>query len=76
LVLLFPFSSPLLKRFGKWLEEQKHDVLPKSRVNAAIGSVQNHWQALTRYASSPARNRPSCIARRRDVWTDQLGSEV
>jgi transposase len=45
-------AVPVLERFGKWLEEQKRDVLPKSPINAAIGYVQNHWEALTRYASS------------------------
>ena len=43
---------PVLERFRKWLEEQKRDVLPKSPINAAIGYVQNHWEALIRYASS------------------------
>jgi len=45
-------AVPVLERFGKWLEEQKRDVLPKSPINAAIGYVQNHWEALIRYASS------------------------
>jgi hypothetical protein len=45
-------AVPVLERFGKWLEEQKQDVLPKSPINAAIGYVQKHWEALTRYASS------------------------
>lgn len=45
-------AVPVLERFGKWLEEQKKDVLPKSPINAAIGYVQNHWEALIRYASS------------------------
>jgi transposase len=45
-------AVPVLERFGKWLEEQKQDVLPKSPINGAIGYVQNHWEALTRYASS------------------------
>ncbi len=43
---------PVLERFGKWLEEQERDVLPKSSINGAIGYVQNHWEALIRYASS------------------------
>jgi transposase len=45
-------AAPVLERFGKWLEEQKKDVLPKSPINGAIGYVQNQWEALTRYASS------------------------
>jgi len=45
-------AVPVLERFGKWLEEQKQDVLPKSPINAAIGYAQNHWEALIRYASS------------------------
>ncbi len=43
---------PVLERFVKWLEERKKDVLTKCPINAAIGYVQNHWEALTRYASS------------------------
>ena len=43
---------PVLERLRKWLEEQKRDVLPKSPINAAIGYVQNHWEALIRYAGS------------------------
>jgi transposase len=45
-------AAPVMKRFGKWLEEQKKDVLPKSPISAAIGYVQNHWEALIRYTSS------------------------
>jgi transposase len=45
-------AVPVLERFRKWLEEQKKDVLPKSPIYAAIGYVQNHWEALIRYASS------------------------
>src|SRR6516165_760120 len=45
-------AVPVLERFGKWLEEQRRDVLPKSPIYAAIGYVQNHWEALIRYASS------------------------
>jgi transposase len=43
---------PVLESFRKWLEEQKLDALPKSPTYAAIGYVQNHWEALIRYASS------------------------
>jgi transposase len=42
----------VLERFREWLEAQKQDVLPKSPISGAIGYVQNHWDALIRYASS------------------------
>jgi hypothetical protein len=45
-------AVPVRERFGKWLEEQKPYVLPKSPINAAIGYIQNHWEALIRHASS------------------------
>ncbi len=45
-------AVPVLESFRKWLEEQKRDALPKSPIYAAIGYVQNHWEALIRYASS------------------------
>ena len=34
-------AVPVLERFGKWLEAQKPDVLPKSPLGTAIGYVQN-----------------------------------
>jgi transposase len=45
-------AVPVLERFREWLEEQKRDALPKSPIYGAIGYVQNHWEALIRYASS------------------------
>ena len=45
-------SAPVLEHFREWLEAQKQDVLPKSPISGAIGRVQNHWEALIRYASS------------------------
>jgi hypothetical protein len=42
----------VLKSFEKWLEAEKPNVLPKSPSSAAIGYVQNHWEALKRYTSS------------------------
>jgi hypothetical protein len=42
----------VLDRFGKWLEAEKPNVLPKSPISGAINYVQNHWEALSRYASS------------------------
>src|SRR4051794_19783220 len=38
--------------FEKWLEAERLQVLPKSPLGAAIGYVQNHWEALKRYTSS------------------------
>jgi transposase len=45
-------AVPVLESFGKWLEEQKPDALPKSPLGAAIGYVQNNWEALKRYTGS------------------------
>jgi transposase len=45
-------AVPVLEAFGKWLEAQKPDVLPKSPLGGAIGYVQNQWEALKRYTSS------------------------
>jgi hypothetical protein len=45
-------AVPVLESFEKWLETQKSDVLPKSPLSAAIGYVQNQWEALKRYTSS------------------------
>ena len=45
-------AVPVLERFRKWLEAEKPNVLPKSPISGAIGYVQNHWEALIRYASS------------------------
>jgi transposase len=45
-------SVSVIESFKKWLEAQRPDALPKSPLGAAIGYVQNQWEALTRYASS------------------------
>jgi len=42
----------VLERFREWLQAQTPEVLPKSPISGAIGYVQNHWEALIRYASS------------------------
>jgi transposase len=42
----------VLESFKTWLDAQKPDVLPKSPLGAAIGYVQNNWEALKRYTSS------------------------
>ena len=43
---------PVLESFGKWLEAERPDVLPKSPMGGAIGYMQNNWEALKRYTSS------------------------
>jgi hypothetical protein len=45
-------AVPILEQFREWLAVQKPEVLPKSPIGGAIGYVQNHWEALIRYASS------------------------
>ncbi len=54
--LFHRLAKRLLKITGRpvfqELQPLRADVLPKSPINAAIGYVQNHWEALIRYASS------------------------
>jgi transposase len=45
-------AVPVLESFKTWLDAQKPDVLPKSPMGAAIGYVQNNWEASQRYTSS------------------------
>jgi len=45
-------AVPVLESFEKWRDAQKPDVLPKSPLGAAIGYLQNNWEALKRYAGS------------------------
>jgi transposase len=45
-------AVPVLESFEKWLDAQKPEVLPKSPLGAAIGYMQNNWEALKRYAGS------------------------
>ena len=45
-------AVPVLENFKAWLDAQKPDVLPKSPMGAAIGYMQNQWEALKRYTSS------------------------
>jgi transposase len=45
-------AVPVLESFKTWLDARKPDVLPKSPLGAAIGYVQNQWEALKRYTSS------------------------
>jgi transposase len=42
----------VLEGFEKWLDAQKPDLLPKSPLGAAVGYMQNNWEALKRYTSS------------------------
>ena len=42
-------SKPLLKKVGKWLRDEKKNVLPKSPIGQAIGYALNNWKALKRY---------------------------
>jgi transposase len=45
-------AVPVLEGFKAWLDAQKPDALPKSPLSAAIGYMQNNWEALKRYTSS------------------------
>ena len=45
-------SVAVVENFKAWLDAQKPDVLPKSPMGAAIGYVQNQWEALKRYTGS------------------------
>jgi transposase len=46
------FSVPLLKEFKAWLDQQRHQVLPKSPMAEAIGYALNNWSALIRYTEA------------------------
>jgi transposase len=47
-------SVPLLTQLHAWLIEQRLEALPKSPMGQAIGYALNHWDALTRYATTAA----------------------
>jgi hypothetical protein len=42
-------ASPVLKRFGDWLEAEARRVLPKNPIREAMEYALNHWVALNRY---------------------------
>jgi len=44
-------TRPLLESFSKWMEENQHQVLPKSPLGKAIGYARNQWAALTRFTT-------------------------
>jgi transposase len=45
-------SVPVWEAFGKWLEEERPDVLPKSPLGGAFGYMRNNREALERYTGS------------------------
>jgi transposase len=45
-------AVPIWEAFGKWLEAERPDVLPKSPLAGALGYMQNNEEALQRYTSS------------------------
>ena len=40
------------RKFGRWLDEQYREVLPKSPIAAAITYTRNQWKALLRYTEA------------------------
>jgi len=42
-------SLPLLISFRPWLDELRHDTLPKSPIGTAARYALNNWEALIRY---------------------------
>lgn len=42
-------ARPMLDELRRFLDDEQQQLLPKTPTMAAIGYVQNHWQALTRY---------------------------
>jgi transposase len=42
-------ARPILAEWKAWLEEQKPQALPKSRLGQAIGYALGNWEALGRY---------------------------
>jgi transposase len=67
-------TVPILEAFGKWLQENRPQVLPKSPMGQAIAYAQNHWIALGRFTSdgllaidnnaAERALRPVCLGRR------------
>jgi transposase len=45
-------SQPILESFGKWLEIEQANVLPKSPMTEAISYTRTNWAALNRYLES------------------------
>jgi transposase len=49
------YSRPLMEGLQRWLATQsdEHLVEPNSSLGKAIGSMQNHWETLTRFLQIP-----------------------
>jgi transposase len=45
-------AVPVWEAFGKWLEVQKAEALPKSPFGAALTYLKNNWEALKLYTTS------------------------
>ncbi len=45
-------ALPILGQFGRWLEAQRPEVLPKSPLGEALGYTLNNWAALVRYTEA------------------------
>lgn len=42
-------SLPIINEFGKWIAEELHHILPKSRIGKAMAYSLNRWKALCIY---------------------------
>ena len=45
-------ARPILEQFGRWLDDEQREVLPKSPIAAAFTYTRNQWQALQRYTEA------------------------
>jgi transposase len=45
-------ARPILEQFGRWLDDEQRQVLPKSPIAAAFTYTRNQWQALQRYTEA------------------------
>jgi transposase len=45
-------AVPVLDAFKEWLDENKHQVLPKSKIGGAIAYTLNLWSRLVRYTDA------------------------
>ena len=42
-------AKPILRTFGKWLKQQRDQVLPKDPIGKGVHYVLSNWRAMNRY---------------------------
>lgn len=46
-------AIPILQELQKWLDQQHHQVIPKSPIGKAVQYARQHWHGLTTYCKYP-----------------------